>query len=413
MGRILMRARVARWAIAAAALLGAGAAHSSAWELDLDLRAVTSDASTSVLDNGYSPTRFSESQSGLRLGRLRLAIDTPLGEVWRLHLDASAWGNGHYGNPVGLTEAYLQFRPYPRDALRLRVKAGAFYAPISLENGAAGWSSPYTLSYSALNSWLAEEVRTVGLETQLDWLGTRRGLPFDLDAVGGVFGWNELAGAALASRGFILDDRQTPVFDSVGGLRNEAGARIEPFRRIDGRAGYYGGLELRYLDRIVIRTLRYDNRADPSARDVVSDVMAWHTSFNSAGARAQLGAGWTVIAQWAAGRTEIAPGGNLLEWPFRARYGLLSKRLGRHQLSARYDRFEVDSRGAEPEGAQSGHAWTAAYAFSAGRRWTVTLEWLRVTSSSYGWGEYLDRSGPITDTQAQLSVRYALGSTMY
>lgn len=413
MGRVLMRRSVARWVVTAAALLGAGAAHSSAWELDLDLRAVTSDASTSVLDNGYSPTRFSKSQSGLQLGRLRLALDTPLGELWRLHLDASAWGNGNYENPVGLTEAYVQFRPYPRDALRLRVKAGAFYAPISLENGAAGWSSPYTLSYSALNSWLAEELRTVGLETQLDWLGTRRGLPFDLDAVGGVFGWNELAGAALASRGFILDDRQTPVFDSVGGLRNQAGARIEPFRQIDGRAGYYGGLEVRYLGRIVIRALRYDNRADPLVRDAVSHVMAWHTSFNSAGARAQLGAGWTAIAQWAAGRTEIAPGGSALEWPFSARYVLLSKRLGRHGLSARYDRFEVDSRSAEPDGAQSGHAWTAAYAFSAGKRWTVTVEWLRVTSSSYSWDEYLDRSGPITDTQAQLSVRYSLGGTPY
>lgn len=369
-----MHTRFAQWTIVAAALLAAGAAHGSAWELDLDLRAVTSDASTSVLDDGYSPTRFSEAQSGLQLGRLRLALDAPLGEVWRLHLDASAWGNGRYRNSVGLTEAYLQFRPYPRDALRLRVKAGAFYAPISLENRAGGWASPYTLSFSALNSWLAEELRTIGLETQLDWLGTRCGLPFDIDVVGGVFGWNELAGAALAARGFVLDDRQTPLFDSVGGLRNESGARIEPFRQIDGRAGYYGGLELRHFDRVVIRALRYDNRADPSARDTVSHIVAWRTTFNSAGARAELDGGWTVIAQWLAGQTEIAPGGSPSEWPFKARYGLLSKRLGRHTLSVRYDRFEVDNRNAEPDGAQSGHAWTAAYAFSAGKSWTVTLE---------------------------------------
>ena len=82
-------------------------------------------------------------------------------------------------------------------------------------------------------------------------------------------------------------------------------------------------------------------------------------------------------------------------------------------LSARYDRFEVDNHNVEPDGAQSGHAWTAAYAFSAGKNWTVTLEWLQVTSSSYSWGEYLDRSGPITDTRAQLSIRYTLGGTPY
>ena len=61
---------------------------------------------------------------------------------------------------LGITEAYLQFRPYPHAGYRLRVKAGAFYAPVSLENRASGWESPYTLSYSAINSWLATEVRT-------------------------------------------------------------------------------------------------------------------------------------------------------------------------------------------------------------------------------------------------------------
>jgi hypothetical protein len=407
-----MRATPTLLAFASAALLAATGARAAGWELDLDLRAVTSDAATSVLDGGYSPTRFSKRQSGLQLGRLRLALDTPLGEVWRVHLDASAWGH-YYRNPIGLTEAYLQFRPYPRNHLRVRVKAGAFYAPISLENRAGGWASPYTLSYSALNSWIAEELRTVGVETKVDWLGTRSGLPFDIGAVAGVFGWNEVAGAALADGGFILDDRQTPLFDSVGSLEGPTGARIEPFREIDGRAGYYGGLELDDPGRLVVTALRYDNRADPSASDTAAHILAWHTAFNSAGARLESGAGWTVIAQWLAGQTEIAPGGNALEWPFNARYLLLSKRLGHHMLSVRYDRFEVDSRNAEPDGQQSGHAWTTAYVFDPGKSWTVTLEWLRVTSSSYSWGEYLGRSGPVTDNQAQLAFRYALGSTSY
>lgn len=408
-----MRPSAVRLAFAASVFLAAATARAANWELDLDLRAVTSDATTSVLDGGYSPTRFSERQSGLQLGRLRLALDTPLGEVWKLHLDASAWGNA-YRNPVGLTEAYLQFRPYPRDNLRVRMKAGAFFAPVSLENGAAGWASPYTLSYSALNSWLAEEVRTLGLEAKVDWLGTRTGLPFDVGAVAGVFGWNELAGAALADGGFILDDRQTPLFDRVGRLEDPLGGYLEPFRQIDGRAGYYGGMDLQYPGRLVLTALRYDNRADPTASDAESHVIAWHTAFNTAGARMEYGAGWTAIVQWMQGQTEIAPGGHALEWPFDARYVLLSKRFARrHMLSVRYDRFEVDSRNAEADGAQSGHAWTAAYIFDAGKAWTVTVEWLRVTSSSYSWSEELDRPGPVTDNQAQLSVRYALGSTPY
>jgi hypothetical protein len=399
--------------LVASALVTAGTARAANWELDLDLRAVTSDASTSVLDGGYGPVRFSRGQSGLRLGRLRLALDMPLGEVWTLHLDASAWGNA-YKSPVGLTEAYLQFRPYPRNMFRVRMRAGAFYAPISLENGAVGWSTPYTISFSALNSWLAEELRTLGMETKVDWLGTRTGLPFDVGAVAGVFGWNEGTGAALADGGFILDDRQTPVFDSVGRLAGPTGARIEPFRQIDGQAGYYGGLDLQYPGRLVVTALRYDNRADPSASDTVSHVFAWHTSFNTAGARMEFGPGWTAIAQWMAGRTEIAPGGHTLEWPFNARYVLISKRLSdRQALSVRYDRFAVDSRNAEADGEQSGHAWTAAYILDPAKSWRLTLEWLRVTSSSYSWSEDLGQPGPVTDNQVQLSIRYALGSTAY
>ena len=408
-----MRPIAARLALVASALLAATVVRASDWELDLDLRAVSSDATTSVLDGGYSPIRFSEHQSGLQLGRLRFALDAPIGEVWRLHVDASAWGNV-YENPAGLTEAYLQFRPYPRHNLRLRMKAGAFFAPISLENGAGGWGSPYTLSYSAVNSWLAEEVRTLGLETKVDWLGTRIGLPFDVGALAGVFGWNEVAGAALADGGFILDDRQTPLFDSVGKLKDPAGARVEPFQQIDGRAGYYGGMDLEYPGRLVITVLRYDNRADPTAFDAASRVFAWHTAFNSAGARMEYGAGWTAIAQWMQGQTAIAPGGHAHEWPFEARYVLLSKRFGRrHMLSVRYDRFEVDSRNAEADGAQSGHAWTTAYVFDPGNAWKVTVEWLRVTSSSYVWSEEADHPSPVTDNQVQLSVRYALGATLY
>jgi hypothetical protein len=407
-----MRTTPTLLALACVALLATTAARATGWELDLDLRAVASDAATSVLDGGYGPTRFSRGQSALQLGRLRLALDTPLGEVWRVHLDASAWDHT-YKHPFGLTEAYLQFRPYPRNHLRVRVKAGAFYAPISLENRAGGWASPYTLSYSALNSWIAEELRTLGVETKVDWLGTRSGLPFDIGAVAGAFGWNEVAGAALANGGFVIDDRQTPLFDTVGRLEGPTGAYIEPFREIDGRAGFYGGLDLDDPGRLLITALRYDNRADPSASDAAAQVFAWHTAFNSAGARLEYGAGWTVIAQWMAGQTEIAPGGTTLEWPFNARYLLLSKSWGRQMLSARYDRFEVDSRNAEPDGEQSGHAWTLAYVFDAGKSWTVTLELLRVTSSSYSWGEETGNYGPVTDDQAQLAIRYTLGNAAY
>ena len=39
-----------------------------------------------------------------------------------------------------------------------QIRFGAFYPPFSLENADLGWQSPFTYSYSAINTWLGEEV---------------------------------------------------------------------------------------------------------------------------------------------------------------------------------------------------------------------------------------------------------------
>jgi hypothetical protein len=41
------------------------------------------------------------------------------------------------------------------------------------------------------------------------------------------------------------------------------------------------------------------------------------------------------------------------------------------------------------------------------------VELLRVTSTAYSWGEDTGNFGPVTDNQAQLSLRYALGNAGY
>jgi hypothetical protein len=398
------------WLLVPLGLLAlASSARADGWELELDGRLVSSDANPSYTQGGISGVRFDEDQSGLRLGRARFALTEGLGELWSVHLDASAWGD-HDRIPVGLTEAYLQFRPYPFSGYRLRVKAGAFYPPVSLENRASGWESPYTLSYSAIDSWLAIEVRTIGVEASLDWLGTRQGYGFDLGATGGVFGWNEGAGAFIAGDGFTLTDRQSPYGGRVGLPGDPVLMNFEPFRQLDGRAGVYGGVELRWLDRVVLRALRYDNRADPTAVDNATSAIAWETSFDSVGLRAESADGWTGIVQGLKGNTAIAPGGYHINWPFKAEYALLAKQSGKHMLSLRYDRFEVDTSIAEGDGSQSGHAWTAAWSFTANEHWRFTLEWLHVTSNSYYRSDVFGLAALATETQLQLAVRYALGS---
>ncbi len=387
-----------------------GMTRATDWELSLDGRLVSSDAYPSYMEGGLGTVRFGSGDSGLKLGRARFALTQPFGELWSVHLDASVFDD-QGGSALGLTEAYLLFRPYPFAGYRFRLKAGGFYPPVSLENRAAGWESPYTLSYSAINSWLAAEVRTIGLEGTLDWLGTRSGHNFDLGVTGGVFGWNDRAGVVIANNGFVFTDRQTPLFGRVGQLGVPPLNGAEPFMEIDHRAGAYAGLEARYLDRVLLRVLRYDNRADPTDVDTVSRAIAWETRFTSAGVRLEADHGWTAIAQWLDGVTTIAPQSLTLDWPFRAQFALLSKRFGRSTLSARYDRFRVESGVADAYGAQDGHAWTAAYLFDVNAHWRFTLEYVRVLSSSVNREE---QGGPLsaTETQWQFAIRYALGSAI-
>jgi len=100
-----------------------------------------------------------------------------------------------------------------------------------------------------------------------------------------------------------------------------------------------------------------------------------------------------------------------LNWPFQAQFALLSKRFGRSTISARYDRFAVQTNAAELYGAQDGHAWTAAYLFDLDAHWRFALECVRVVSSSVNREE---QGGPYsaTETQWQLAIRYALGSAI-
>ncbi len=398
-------------AISAACATLAPAAHAGDWELALDLRAVSSDGQRSFLDNGLGKLRFDEDHQGLQLGRARMAVNLPLGEVFSAHAEATIW-DGDDKNPVDLTEAYLEYRPYPRAGLRSRVRVGAFYPPVSLENRALGWESPYTLTPSAISSWLGEEVRTIGLEGQVDWLGTRLGHAFDLQLTGALYGWNDPAGTQMAAHGWALSDRQTTLFGRVGAHQNDPTlAKKELFAEVDDRAGYYVGAQARYLDRAILNVLHYDNRADPAAFDTSLRDFAWLTKFDTAGLRIETGSGWTAIVQALAGDTYIAPGGFWLEWEYHSQSVMLARRRGPHMLALRHDQFAVEFGDDDhAPGSEDGDAWTLAYSWDRGGPWRFALEWLRVKSDVPARA-MLAQTPLATETKIEFSARYAISGT--
>jgi hypothetical protein len=382
--------------------------HATSYDFSVDLRAVSSDGRNSYLDGGQGKLRYDEDDSGLHLGRLRAAITQPLGEVFSLHAEASSWGD-YDKNPIDLTEAYLEYRPYPRAGFRTRVRLGAFYPPMSLENRALGWETPYTITPSAISSWIGEEVRTIGLEGQVDWLGTRMGHSFDVQLTGALFGWNDPAGTMLAQSGFVFSDRQTTLFGRVGHSSIDPDEpEREMFHEMDHRPGYYAGGQLKYLDRAVLNVLHYDNRGDTSQYVEKLENWTWYTEFDAAALRIETPREWTVLLQWLDGHTVIVPNGFHLQWDFGSRSALVAKSFGRHHmLSARYDSFEIDMGNGSRPGNEDGHAWTAAYSFDAGNNWRFMLEWLRVRSDVKA-RLVLGEPTLATETEVQLSVRYAL-----
>jgi hypothetical protein len=405
-----MAARTAmRVTIATLCTLGLAQAQATDWDASVDLRLVGADAPTAFADGGLGILRYGDDRDGLQLGRARLALSQDLGDLLTFKVDASAWGQ-HDHNPLDVTEAYLQLHPYPFGVWRARLKLGAFYAPLSLENRADGWESPYTLSSSALDSWVAQELRTIGTELKVEWLGTHSGHDFDASAAWGVYGWNQGAGSALVDSGFTITDWQGSVFGRVG--RGNAGmGPIDEYRQYDNHAGMYEGLDVHYLDRVTLEALHYDNHANPTADSEVTGRYAWETRFDTVGLRAENDDGWTAIVQWMAGETFIEPDEvGLLGWNFVTRYALVSKRAGHHTFSARYDDFRVSADQAFAQGDQAGHAVTLAYRFEPNAHWRFTLEGVRTRGFQANRAIFYGEAPFATQSLVQLAIRYALSN---
>lgn len=401
-----------RCAALAGALAVFGPATAGDFEFALDVRGVSSDGRDSFLENGQGKLRFDADHEGIQLGRLRAAYDQPFGETFAAHIEASVWDDDDK-NPIDLTEAYLEYRPYPRAGFKTRVRLGAFYPPMSLENRALGWETPYTITPSAISSWIGEEIRTVGLEGQVDWLGTRLGHDFDLQLTAAVFGWNDPAGTMLGAHGFAFHDRQTTLFGRVGIPQPDPGLpKKELFSEIDDRPGFYVGAQARYLDRAVFNVLHYDNRADPAVYEPELRDFAWLTKFDAAALRVETGNGWTILVQALDGETYIAPGGFWLDWRFDSQSALLAKRVGAHMLAARYDEFAVKFMDDWNEpGSEDGHAWTLAYSYDRSDHWRFAIEWLRVTSDVRSRPVALGEPALATETKIELAARYALSGS--
>ena len=332
-----------------------------------------------------------KSPFGLRVptGRLTLRADGAL--FGDFVATAVADADSTRSSVLDLQEAWLAWNPVPQSPWRTRAKLGAFFPLNSLEVGydQVGWNASRTISSSAINSWIAQEVRVIGVEFTQQWRGALLGSPHSFTARLGVFGGNDPGGTEIAWRGWDFSGRVTglfqklrlpdlPVYQPTGPIWRQS-RNVHVFRELDHRPGHYEALGYSYEGVVDIEAMHYDNRADPLL--VKSGQYGWRTKFDHMSLRVQLPGGIELLSQGMQGSTLMGP--NAVQVRFTSWYGLASHSLGPGLATIRYDWFKNSDHDIMPlpdPNGEHGHAWALAYSLSLPHSLTLVTEALRVDS---------------------------------
>ena len=307
-------------------------------------------------------------------------------------LSATVVGTFHGGerNEAGISEAYLSFKPMPGAKTRLSARAGLMWPPLSLEHEGADWHVRDSITPSAINSWIGEEVRPAAVEGTVR---TRLG-EHEVAATAAIFAANDTAGTLLTFRGWALHDRKTLAFrrQPLPPFEDEDVGYQAPFTHplldvgpgFADRPGYY--LKASWQPPVPLRVelFRYDNRADPEA--VNEDVeWGWRTQFNHVGVAAEV-AGAEIKAQAMDGRTRmgfVQDGRRWVDLRFRSAFLLASAPIASFNIAARVEAFETRNRGSWWDDEYDETGWSAM--LCGKRQWgrlTGLLELIHVSSGN-------------------------------
>ncbi|MBB1385199.1 hypothetical protein H5119_06500 [Pseudoalteromonas sp. SG45-5] len=348
----------------------------------LQIRAVQGDNVLSWQEGGIGLYRHDTQSDELTLSQGILDFSVDLASSWSAHGVLNANQDPDVG--LGFTQAYVKYQPLSNSDYKWHVRVGGFYPLMSLENPDIGWTSPYNYTNSAINSWIGEEVRTVGAEVTIKRPAKRFNSAHSFSVVGATFKGNDPAGTLLSWRGFALHDRQTTFNESIKfapitalnayELRWQAN-QVLPFEEVDGRFGYYVGMHWDYLKQSQFRVYYYDNNGDPTKVNISSGQYAWDTRFVSAAWLYKFSKKTRLIAQILNGKT--AMGGNLLiNNAFYSHYVMLSHKENKHRVSLRYDYFKVtdnDTTAFDPN-ASYGEGLTATWRYDLSKKIQLGIE---------------------------------------
>ncbi len=334
--------------------------------------------------------------------------------TWSLGATVAAIAQEGQQHSIDLSQAYLTFKPMPAGPMRLSARAGLFWAPVSLEHSGPEWAVRDTITPSAINAWIGEEVKLAGVEgTAAGMFGSHR-----LTASVALFAENDTAGTLLAFRGWALHDEKATAFGTQPlpvlnpFMQFVQAARTRPLIELDSRAGYYIKLVWAPPGPFELQALHYDNRGDP---EVVNEYLqwGWRTRFDHLGVIVDVDPRTRLIAQGIDGRTQMGFVEGNRRWVdtrFRSAFLLATRAVGDGSVSARIEAFDTRSRGSElgPENSENGWAVTAAARKPLASFATIGVEALHVVSRRDARAsEDLDPRQRQTIVRLQLRLRAA------
>lgn len=360
----------------------------------LDGRLVVASGAESWVDGGLGKTRFDgDGDSGDFTAQV---VPVEAAVVWTPRFSRSfsanvsaAWQRDHdRESDFDLIEAFVNFLPPRTGPIGFSARAGLMWPEISLEHSTGGaWTVVNTITPSAINSWVGEEVKVLGVEgTVSASLGEH-----ELAATAGVFEYNDTSGTLLSFRGWALHDMKAtangyfplpPFNEFISHLQED---RTRSYIDFDYEPGYYARLDWRPPQPFGVAVFYYDNMGDPEAF-TPEGQWGWRTKFWNVGFNANLGPDTRVIAQGMTGSTIMGfdfGDGPWVDTDFDSAFVMVTHMLGDVAVSGRLETFSTDEHGSEMSHAdesEDGWAWTAAARVPINDNLTVMLEALNVRS---------------------------------
>ncbi|HKE43465.1 MAG TPA: hypothetical protein VKB41_02890 [Steroidobacteraceae bacterium] len=340
----------------------------------LDLRVVRGGAAPSWTDSGPGKTRFGgrntdagfERVTRFALGQLAIEMGAALPWGLRAQVQFNIQPDIADDYDPWVVEALVR-KEWGNPSDGWGVQTGLMTLPFSLEHTGPAWTPEYSISASALNSWLWEEVSLTGLEGE--WWHQGESGPRIGIVVGAGYGADQM-GRLIASRGWALGDGVSGVNADLP-LPN--GTRMDIFNEKDHRPAVYTWLTLGDEARAALKLGYLDNLGDQGYDGV------WHTRVATVGATLHPLTRTDFVVQYLRGKALVWQPTN--DSSLRGFYALVSHHYRGHRVTVRYDDFRVhDLDGGNPT-AESGDAVTLAYLYEWGLRHRVGAEYIWLHSN--------------------------------